>query len=211
MSAGRTPAVQLICGLGNPGAEYDATRHNVGRMAVARWAQQLGGRFRRAAFPARVCAVDYAGNRLFLLEPAAYMNESGGAVRAAVDYYEVRDDAILIVHDDLDLPLGVLRLKRGGSSGGHKGIQSILQHLETAQFQRLKIGIGRPPGAGSVAGTATGSMARSVVETVTAADYVLARFAGSEQTAVDAMLQRAVQAMELWSAQGIDEVMRLYN
>jgi PTH1 family peptidyl-tRNA hydrolase len=135
--------------LGNPGAEYAATRHNAGFWLVDELARQYGDRFRyEAKFGGELCRVSVAGHPLWLLKPLTYMNRSGSAVAALVHFYKLALAATLVVHDELDLPTGSVRLKRGGGPGGHNGLRDLIRQLGTGDFLRLRLGIGHP-GAGA--------------------------------------------------------------
>jgi len=133
----------LIAGLGNPGAEYRETRHNVGFMVVDELARRHGASF-GSKFSARVADLRLDGQRLVLLEPQTYMNESGRSVAAAVRFYKVPVEALLVVHDDVDLEVGRLQARLGGGLAGHNGLRSLVQHLGTGEFLRLRVGVGRP-------------------------------------------------------------------
>lgn len=133
----------LIAGLGNPGAEYRETRHNVGFMVVDELARRHGASF-GSKFSARVADLRLDGQRLVLLEPQTYMNESGRSVAAAVRFYKVPVEALLVVHDDVDLGVGRLQARLGGGLAGHNGLRSLVQHLGTGEFLRLRVGVGRP-------------------------------------------------------------------
>ncbi len=137
-------SVALIAGLGNPGAEYTKTRHNVGFWLVDLLAEEYSGRFRaEARFKAQVCRIELGGRSIWLLKPDAYMNESGPSVAGCASYYKLRAEQTLVVHDELDLPCGRVGIKRGGGHGGHNGLRDIVSHLN-ANFVRLRIGIGHP-------------------------------------------------------------------
>ncbi|MDA8382177.1 MAG: aminoacyl-tRNA hydrolase [Betaproteobacteria bacterium] len=137
--------IRLIVGLGNPGAEYELTRHNAGFWWVESLAQAEGVRLRaESKFHGLVGRVPRAGGEVWLLTPQTYMNESGRAVLALMRFYKIPPDALLVVHDDLDLPPGAARLKRGGGHGGHNGLRDIVAHLGTPDFWRLRLGVGHP-------------------------------------------------------------------
>lgn len=138
--------MKLVVGLGNPGPEYDGTRHNMGYHAVRLLAEKLGlGRFRRGLRGLASRGVVGGLGEVFLLLPTTYMNESGAAVRAAVRRRALAAEDLVVMHDDLDLPVGRVKVRLGGSSGGHRGVASIIDYLGTESFVRIKIGIGRPP------------------------------------------------------------------
>src|SRR5580765_567600 len=147
----------LVVGLGNPGSEYSHTRHNAGFLVVDR----LAGKWRAALnyekkFNARITRADREGSRVFLCQPQTYMNSSGEAVAAMLQYYRVPVKGLLVTVDDADLPLGEIRMRPGGSSGGHHGLESIEQHLATRDYARLRIGIGRQDGAREITGYVLG-------------------------------------------------------
>lgn len=174
--------MRVVVGLANPGAEYHGTRHNVGGEVVARLVERSGGSFSRGpsrlrALIARLGTGDDA--TLFVL-PTTYMNQSGQAVRATLDYYKLDPHEMLVVHDDIDLDFGRLRLQVAGGSGGHNGIRSLEQHLSTNEFSRLKVGVGRPPGS------------------TDPADYVLSPFSAAERSEVDVIVDDAADVVERW-------------
>lgn len=183
----------LIVGLGNPGKQYENTRHNVGFMAVDELARRHALSFGRAERKA-VCADGLiAGRRVLLAKPQTYMNLSGEAVRALVDFYRIALADILVIADDLDLPIGTLRLRPGGGHGGQNGLRSIIQHLGTQDFARGRIGIGRPPGR------------------MDAAAYVLRPFEGDDAITARLTIERAANAAEAWLADGLEAAMTRYN
>jgi len=185
--------VYLIAGLGNPGPEYGQTRHNVGCRVLDAWAESLGVRWAERRFQSRSARAVFQGESLMLLCPMTFMNRSGEAVRACAHYYKIDCDRILIAHDDLDLPLGRIRVARGGGSGGHKGVASVMNHLGTKAFARVRIGIGRPEGDLPVE------------------RYVLSPFGGDERDMVLHMIQLGIRACELFIVQGVDAAMQVIN
>ena len=185
----------LIAGLGNPGSDYAATRHNVGFMV----ADLLAERWRAAwtvekKFQARVARAKRDGRKMILCQPQTFMNASGEAVGAVVRFYRLTPQRILIVVDDADLPVGQLRLRAEGSSGGHHGLDSIEQQLGTRGYPRLRLGIGR-----------RNQEQREIT------DHVLGRFQAAERTAMQEVLDRAVQQVECWLADGIEKAMNEFN
>lgn len=181
----KTPSdagVKLVVGLRNPGADYAGTRHNVGVEVLAVLGTRAGARFKRG--PARVrcelADVRIGSERALLAAPTSFMNESGGPVKAALDYHKIPVDGMLVLHDDIDLPFGRLRLQVGGGTGGHNGLKSIERSLGTREFSRLKIGIGRPPGQQDPA------------------DYVLSRFSKAQRAEVDLQVEDAADVVEQW-------------
>jgi len=185
----------LIVGLGNPGAEYAGTRHNAGFMVVER----LAGRWQAKwalddKFMSRLAKVERDGRRLMLGQPQTYMNQSGEAVGKLTKYFRIPLERLLAVVDDADLPLGEIRLRRQGSSGGHRGLKSIEQQLGSREYARLRVGIGRAPGA-----------AREIT------DHVLGRFTAEESALLKKVLDRAADQIECWLKDGIAKAMSQFN
>ena len=184
--------MKLVVGLGNPGSKYQGTRHNVGFELIDRLAR--GGR--NAAFVRKfdglLAEIEIDFRRVLLLKPETFMNLSGRSVGQAVRFFKVAPTDLLVVCDDLSLPLGRLRLRPGGSDGGQKGLRDISSHLGTDQFPRLRIGIGDR-------------------EDIDAADYVLSRFRSSERPVIDDALILASQAVAVWVTQGIEAAMNRFN
>jgi PTH1 family peptidyl-tRNA hydrolase len=183
----------LIIGLGNPGVAYRNTRHNVGFRVINEVAKSYQVRLRGRRFQSRHARVRAGGDQIVLLQPLTLMNRSGPAVKAAADAVHAGLDRILVVHDDLDLPIGRIRVARNGSAGGHKGVASIIASLGTREFPRVKVGIGRPP-------------QRTPVE-----DYVLSRFERKEREIISDVIQLAAKACRLFVARDIDVTMNLTN
>lgn len=183
----------LLVGLGNPGPRYARTRHNLGFLLIDRVARAAGAAVSERRFSSQFGEGRLAGRRLFLLKPQTYMNLSGRAVREALHGLRLGPADLWVAHDDLDLPLGRLRIRLQGSSGGHRGIASVIDCLGTPAFGRIRLGIGRPP-----AGMET-------------AEYVLEPFAPPEWDQVDALLDRAAAAVELLLRDGPEAAMRAYN
>jgi peptidyl-tRNA hydrolase, PTH1 family len=184
--------LKLVVGLGNPGTKYEGTRHNVGFDVIDRLAQ--GGTrpsFSRK-FDGLVAEAEIDYRRVLLLKPDTFMNLSGRCVAQALRFYKLDPVDLLVVCDDLSLPLGKLRIRAGGSDGGQKGLRDITAHLGTDQFPRLRIGIGERGEAD-------------------AADYVLSRFRSAERAAIDDALILATQAVAVWVSQGIDAAMNRFN
>jgi len=182
----------LVVGLGNPGAEYAGNRHNAGFQCVARFAERHGLRFSFYRFRASIAEGTVARRHVLLARPLTYMNESGQAVAPLVRRYTVPLSDVLIVYDDLDLPLGRIRLRARGSSGGHRGLDSIVRHLGTTEVPRLRLGIGRPPYGDAV-------------------DYVLSDWRPDEGIAMETAYDRAVEAIECFIAEGIVAAMNKFN
>jgi PTH1 family peptidyl-tRNA hydrolase len=184
----------LIVGLGNPGAEYARTRHNAGFLVADRLAErwQAGWSYEKK-FNARLASAQKSGRRVLLCEPQTYMNSSGEAVRAVMAFHRVPLPGLLVVVDDADLPLGELRLRPGGSSGGHHGLESVEQHLGTREYARLRIGIGRQSGAREIT------------------SYVLGRFSSTEAALADKVVTVASDQAETWLEAGIQKAMSQFN
>jgi len=183
----------LIAGLGNPGRLYEHNRHNVGFMLLNRLSARLGETFGKVQSKALVARPTYLGERVILIKPQTYMNNSGSAVSSLVRFYQVPLDNLLVAYDDVDLPLGTLRLRPSGGSAGQKGMQSIIARLGTDEFPRLRIGTGRPPGR------------------MEAADYVLQNFPPDEYDLLDETLGRAVEAILTFLQYGLERAMNSYN
>jgi PTH1 family peptidyl-tRNA hydrolase len=174
--------VKAVVGLANPGPEYERTRHNIGAEVVAAVAATSGGRLGRGPSRVRssIAQVVVSGEKVVLAVPLTYMNQSGGPVRSMVDYFGIEVADLLVVHDDIDLPFGRLRLQVGGGTGGHNGLRSVEASLATRDFTRLKFGVGRPPGR------------------MDPADFVLRPFAKAERAEVDMMITDAADVVDLW-------------
>lgn len=185
--------MKFIVGLGNPGDRYERTRHNVGYDVIDELVRRhlLGPS--RLKFEAETWELEFAGKKLWLLKPLTYMNNSGRSVRQCLEFFQRPASDLLVISDDLNLPLGQLRLRASGSDGGHKGLRDIIQQLGTDTFARLRLGIGRPPGQ------------------MDSADFVLSRFAKSEQPDVNHAIVCAADGVELWVRSGIVEAMNRVN
>ena len=183
----------LIAGLGNPGRRFERNRHNVGFMLLNRLSSRLGDNFGSVESKALVAKSSYLGERVILVKPQNYMNNSGAAISSLVRFYKVPLDNLLVAYDDVDLPLGTLRLRPSGGSAGQKGMQSIIERLGTEEFPRLRIGTGRPPGR------------------MEAADYVLQDFPNDESDLLINTLDRAVEAVLTFLQYGLDRAMNSYN
>ena len=184
----------LIVGLGNPGAEYAQMRHNAGFTLVeklaARWKADWAN---ERKFKARMARAEHDGVRILLCQPQTFMNLSGEAVGALVNFYQLPLTGLLVAVDDADLPLGEIRLRAGGGSGGHHGLESIEQHLGSNSFARLRLGIGRADGAREIT------------------DYVLGRFDAGEAALMKKVLGRAAGQAECWLTAGIEKAMNQFN
>lgn len=185
--------MKLIVGLGNPGKKYERTRHNVGFMVIDAYCKKYGIKLTaKTKFKGELGQGTIGGETVLLLKPHTYMNLSGDAVRAVQQFYQINDKEILVIHDDLDLPTGKIRIRQKGSAGGHNGLKSIIQQTGSQEFHRLKIGIDKDP----------------VIPTV---DYVLGRFAKSEQAAIDEAILLSIDVIDDWVKHDIITVMNKYN
>jgi PTH1 family peptidyl-tRNA hydrolase len=183
--------VKLVVGIGNPGSEYEGTRHNVGFEVIDLLARADDIDVRRRRFDALVGDGQVASTRVLLMKPQTYVNVSGRAVRAALDWLKLTPDELLVICDDVHLPLGKLRFRRGGSSGGHNGLASVIEHLGTEGWSRLRIGIGPERGD--------------------RVDHVLGRFSASERKVIDEAEIDAARGVGTWLREGIDACMNAYN
>ena len=186
--------VHLIVGLGNPGREYANTRHNAGFLLVENLAERWRAVWKtEKKFQSRVARIERNARRIFLCEPQTFMNASGETVGALVKFYDVPLKNLLVVMDDADLPLGTVRLRKSGSSGGHHGLESIEAHLGARSFARLKIGIGRQEGAREITG------------------HVLGKFRAGEKSLVEKILATASEQAECWLDEGVEKAMNQFN
>jgi peptidyl-tRNA hydrolase, PTH1 family len=185
--------MKLVVGLGNPGRKYEATRHNLGYAVLAELARRLQIRSYKEKFSGELAEANFEGEKLLLLSPATYMNNSGTSVRAARDFYGLSNEEILVICDDLNLPVGRLRLRSGGSSGGQKGLDDIIRKVGSEEFPRLRIGIGPAP------------------EDWDAVNYVLARFTREELPEIERAVAKAAEAVLMWAREGIHACMTRYN
>ena len=200
---------RLILGLGNPGDEYRATRHNAGFRVVEELARRWGARLDRLECNALTASVETPASVL-LAKPQTYMNRSGFAARCLVELHGLDPGAVLVVYDEINLPFGRLRLRRGGSPAGHRGMESILENLRTDQVPRLRLGIGVPDGASAGAGEGGGAGAGDA-QGAGLVDFVLSPFAPGEEAAAAEMALRAADACEVWLREGIDAAMQRFN
>ncbi len=190
----KAPVSWLVVGLGNPGAKYENTRHNVGFMTADVLAGRNGEPIRRVKYHALTSEAVIGGQSVLLMKPTTFMNLSGQAVSEAARFYKIPADHVLIISDDVDLPLGKLRIRKSGSAGGHNGLKNIIQLLGTDQFPRLKVGVGGKPHPD-----------------YNMADWVLGQFQGEDKKTIDAAVARAADAVECLLADGIDRAMNQYN
>jgi PTH1 family peptidyl-tRNA hydrolase len=183
----------LIVGLGNPGRKYELNRHNVGFMLLNHLSIKLGESFGKVEAKALISKTTYKGERVILIKPQTYMNDSGMSVSSLARFYRVPLDNLMVAYDDVDLPLGILRLRPSGGSAGQRGMQSIIERLGTDEFPRLRIGTGRPPGR------------------MDAADYVLQDFPAQDADLLNETLDRAVDAVLTFIQESLDKAMNLFN
>ena len=186
--------LQIVVGLGNPGPEHRLTRHNAGFWFVDALARVHSAPFRpHARYQGEIAKVTHEGHELILLKPQTYMNRSGLAIRALVDYVKAPVTEVLVVHDELDLPPGTVRVKVGGGLAGNNGLRSITAHLHTQDYLRVRIGIGKPPSKEHGAG------------------HVLSKLPPRERELLDVAVQHAADAVEMLLAEGPDAAQRVYN
>jgi peptidyl-tRNA hydrolase, PTH1 family len=186
-------AAYLLVGLGNPGREYRSTRHNVGFMVADEISTHLDIKIGRVQSNALIGQGVLGDKRIIIAKPQTFMNLSGQAVSSLIRFYKIPLDHILVMHDDLDLPFGTLRMRPEGGSGGQKGLGSIIEQLGTQAFPRLRVGIGRPPGR------------------MQAADYVLQSFPSEDQVLLSGVLTRARDAALTFVRNGLEQSMNLFN
>ncbi|MEW1960031.1 aminoacyl-tRNA hydrolase [Kineococcus sp. NPDC059986] len=190
----------LVVGLGNPGAEYERTRHNVGQMVLDELASRTGGSFKKHRSGARVAEVRLGvlpggapGPRTVLAAPTSYMNVSGGPVAGLANYFDVPVERIVVLHDELDIDFGAVRLKRGGGEGGHNGLRSISKSLGEKEYARVRVGIGRPPGRQDPA------------------DFVLKEFSSTEKKDLPFLLMDAADAVERLLLEGLEAAQQKFH
>jgi peptidyl-tRNA hydrolase, PTH1 family len=191
-----TEAPWLVVGLGNPGREYAGHRHNVGFRVADLLASRMGARFgrhKRAHADVAEGRIGFGGPRVILAKPLTYMNLSGAPVAALAQFYKVGVDNVLVVHDELDLPYGQVRAKRGGGEGGHNGLRSISKSLGSKEYARVRFGIGRPPGRQDPA------------------DYVLSDFGAAERKELDFLVDRAADVAEAVVLEGVEWAQNKYH
>ncbi len=185
--------VWLVVGLGNPGPNYSGHRHNVGFQVLDALAARVGGRFKGHKGRADVVEARLSESRVVLVKPRSYMNESGSPVSSVRDFYGVDTERIVVVHDELDLGFGVLRLKQGGGDNGHNGLRSLTRSLGGPDYLRVRVGIGRPPGQ------------------MDPADFVLRDFTSTERKELGVVVERAADACEALVEDGLDKAQNAYN
>ena len=184
----------LLVGLGNQGDKYDNTRHNVGFAAIDQLAEELKVPVQKLKYRALTQTVELGGAKVLLMKPITYMNLSGEAVGEAARFFKIPADRVLVLSDDVSLPVGKLRIRKGGSAGGHNGLKSIIQHLGTDQFPRVKIGVGEKPHPD-----------------YDMADWVLGKFTGEDLKTITQAIQRAGKAAECYIQNGPDKAMNQFN
>ncbi|EEM50004.1 aminoacyl-tRNA hydrolase [Bacillus cereus] len=185
--------MKLIVGLGNPGREYELTRHNIGFMAIDELAKRWNISLNEQKFKGVFGAGFVNGEKVILLKPLTYMNLSGESIRPLMDYYKIDVEDFVVMYDDLDIPVGKLRLRMKGSAGGHNGVKSTISHLGTQEFQRIRMGIDRPKNGMKVV------------------DYVLGRFTSEEITDVNHSIEKAADACEEWLNKPFLQIMNTFN
>ncbi|MEO2077189.1 MAG: aminoacyl-tRNA hydrolase [Bacillus sp. (in: firmicutes)] len=185
--------MKCIVGLGNPGKQYDQTRHNIGFEVIDELSHQFSIPLTQSKFKGLFGMGMYKGEKVLLLKPLTYMNLSGESIRAVMDYYQIDVEDLVVIYDDLDLPVGKIRLRQKGSPGGHNGIKSTVAHLGTQQFNRIRIGIDRPTPGMSVP------------------DYVLGRFRSEETAFMQEAVKKSAAACESWLEKPFLQVMNEYN
>ncbi len=188
----------MLAGLGNPGREYQLTRHNIGFLFIDHLADSHGWQVDSLKMQGFYCQGRAWGGQIFLLKPQTYMNRSGECVRSFLDYFKIPPEHLLVLHDDIDLAAGRIKLVARGGAGGHNGIRSIIQHLGTQDFARMKIGIGRPQTSAEVKGQPVDQ-------------FVLSRFTGDEQLLFAQRKSLVAEASELFAREGIDICMNRIN
>jgi PTH1 family peptidyl-tRNA hydrolase len=188
--------MKLICGLGNPGREYERNRHNIGFMVVEALLGRARAELNQEKFQAKVGQGSLGSERILFLEPQTYMNLSGRSLAEAARFYKIAVEDILVIHDELDLPFGRLQLKAGGGTGGHNGLKSSVQSLGADSFIRLRFGIGKPEGP-------------NAKERV--AGYVLSNFDDGERRQLEEFIGKAADMAETWAREGLATAMNRFN
>ena len=184
----------LVVGLGNPGNKYTLTRHNAGFLCLDMLSEKLNFRIDRLKFKSLICDTTINGHRCIVMKPQTFMNNSGEAVRECAAFYKIPAEKVIVIYDDISLDVGKLRIRRKGTDGGHNGIKSIIYHLNSDQFPRIKVGCGKKPHPD-----------------YDLADWVLSEFKKDEQKALEPALENACKALELLLDNNIEKAMNLYN
>ncbi|WP_442597368.1 aminoacyl-tRNA hydrolase [Neobacillus sp. D3-1R] len=185
--------MKLIIGLGNPGKQYEKTRHNVGFDVIEELSNQFNIPLDQLKFKGQFGMGFVGTEKVLLLKPLTYMNLSGESIRAVMDFYDIDTEEIVVIYDDLDIPVGKLRLRQKGSAGGHNGIKSTIAHIGTQEFNRIRIGVDRPQNGMSVS------------------NYVLGRFTADEQPIIDEVVKRSAEACQSWLTKPFLQVMNEFN
>ncbi len=185
--------MKIIVGLGNPGSEYEKTRHNTGFMVIDKIAEKYNIEIKKEKSKALIGMGEINGEKVMLVKPQTFMNLSGEAVRGIMDFYKESEDNLLIVFDDIDLELGNIRIKERGSAGTHNGMKSVVQNVGTTNFKRVKVGIGKPKGSMDLV------------------NYVLGRFSDDELKILTESIEKAVEAIEIIVSGNVSKAMNLYN
>lgn len=185
--------MKLIVGLGNPGKEYEDTRHNIGFKVVDFFAKRMGIRVDRYKDQALIGEFSHGGEKVWVIKPQTFMNLSGQAVGSIARWYKVNPENILVIYDDLDLPIGKLRVRATGSAGGHNGIKSLIAHLQTEDIPRIRVGVGRPAAG------------------MEAADYVLSGFLPTEWELINQCIAQSGDAILMWLDKGLLDTMNSYS
>ncbi len=183
----------LVVGLGNPGREYEMTRHNIGFLVLERLAKRWGVEINKYKFKALMGEYREPHKKVILIKPQTFMNQSGNAVRSFIQFYKPTSEQVLVIFDDLDLPFGSLRIRKSGGSSGQKGMKSIIEQLGTEEFPRIRVGIGRPPGK------------------MNSVDFILNKFKNAETSDLDLILDKCADAVESFLKDGIDAAMNRFN
>ncbi|SDC55527.1 peptidyl-tRNA hydrolase [Pelagirhabdus alkalitolerans] len=185
--------MKCIVGLGNPGLRYAKTRHNIGFMVIDELIKRHKWSLQKNKFKGHLTKERVSDEQIILLKPQTYMNRSGESIKELMDFYQLEPEDVLVIYDDLDLPTGKIRLRQTGGHGGHNGIRSIIDQLQSKQFNRLRMGIDRPK------------------ESVSVVDHVLGKFPKSDKVSVDQSIQKAADACETWFEKSFQEVMNEFN
>ena len=183
----------LIVGLGNPGDKYEFTRHNAGFMCVDFFADKLDFKINKLKYKSLLADVDIKGHRCLVMKPQTFMNNSGEAVRDAAQFYKIPPENVIVIYDDISLDVGKIRVRRKGSDGGHNGIKSIIYHLNSDNFPRIKIGVGAKPEGWQLY------------------DWVLGKFSAEDITEMRKSVENAYEALKLYFTEGIEEAMQKFN
>lgn len=184
--------MKLIVGLGNPGRKYDNTKHNVGFNVLDMYASKHGVTINKIKFKSLICEMNIGSEKIVLMKPQTYMNLSGEAVREAIAFYKLNPEDIIVIYDDIDFEVGRMKIRKQGSSGTHNGMRSLLFHIKSDKFPRIRIGIGKP----------------SVMDL---GDYVLTRFSTKEEKQIKEIFEKCVDAIDCMLSDGIDIAMNKFN